>query len=193
MLNSEYLQPIFENNKGNDSFEDKLNGRAMHYKKCAYNWLAVSTEVAPCFDKSNIAISQSEDGCIYVYKKWYDVILLLLNGKFFMSKWLTYGDDFHLTTKDLLSYNFNFNIISEIDLIYLRNLSEEFKSKLNETIQYKLNAGKNVGTYNTSKLWYITDKSDMIFYKYMCDDPITLHEEIENHIACSIFSDKNSN
>ncbi|MDR0637443.1 MAG: ATP-binding protein [Spirochaetaceae bacterium] len=39
----------------------------------------------------------------------------------------------------------------------------EFLERQKSTVQYKLNAEKKAGTYNTSHLWHIIDKSDMIF------------------------------
>ena len=58
------------------------------------------------------------------------------------------------------------------------------------TVQFKLNAGIRVGTFNTKSLWHITDKSDMIFYKYLSEQPILLKELIENHLSVSILTDK---
>ena len=63
-------------------------------------------------------------------------------------------------------------------------------SKLENVIQFKLNAGKNVGSYNTSKLWYITDKSDRIFLKYMTDNPEEVFESIERHVSQTVTTQK---
>ena len=63
-------------------------------------------------------------------------------------------------------------------------------NRFQETIQFKLNAGINVGTYNTSQLWDITDISDMIFFKYITDSPTKLKELIESHICKCVISGK---
>jgi hypothetical protein len=63
-------------------------------------------------------------------------------------------------------------------------------NRIPETIQFKLNAGINVGTYNTSQLWDITDISDMIFFKYITDSPVKLKEKIESHICKCVISGK---
>ena len=107
-----------------------------------------------------------------------------------MSKWLTYGDDFHLTTKDIINFNFPFYEISFEDNKTLVSLYEEFCKRLPLTIQYKLNAGIKVGTFNTAMLWDITDKSDLIFLSYLTDNPLEIQEVIKNHIAKCVISDK---
>ena len=108
----------------------------------------------------------------------------------YISKWLTYGDDFDVTGKDITSFTFPFDEISVKDKKILESLYEEFCKNLPSTIQYKLNAGINVGTFNTSILWNITDKSDIIFLSYLTDNSLMVHETIENHIAKCVISDK---
>ncbi len=67
-------------------------------------------------------------------------------------------------------------------------LSLILAENLEDTIQYKLNAGKNVGTFKTSKLWHITDKSDLIFLKYLCDNPQEVFDAVENHVSQTIVT-----
>ena len=57
-------------------------------------------------------------------------------------------------------------------------------------IFHKLNAGKYVGTFNTKKLWPLTDQSDRIFYKYMSMDVDTIQQMVESHIAACVLTDK---
>ena len=89
-----------------------------------------------------------------------------------------------------MSFVFPFDKISTHDRSELEKLYNLFTKKLPKTVQYKLNAGINIGTFNTSLLWSITDQSDMIFYKYLCDDPEEVRELIENHLAKCVISDK---
>jgi len=65
---------------------------------------------------------------------------------------------------------------------------EGYPGNVLATVQYKLNAGKKVGTYNTSKLWHLTDKSDIIFLKYWAETPESVSNSIENHISQTILS-----
>ena len=69
-------------------------------------------------------------------------------------------------------------------------LAEQFNNEIGQHIQYKLNAGKNIGNYNTSKLWHITEQSDRIFLKYLVDDVEQLYNDIDCFIAKTVISDK---
>ena len=79
-------------------------GNNFFYKKVAYNWLSVSHIEPPTQDLLGTQIPQSSSsiGIMRIDKQYYEIILLLCSGKLYMSKWLTYGDDFHLMEKDLL-------------------------------------------------------------------------------------------
>lgn len=192
MLDSEIIQSIYENKRGNNiaTLEDSLNGNSLYYKKVGYNFLSISHIIPLSFDSKENPIEQTELGCIKLQKEYSKFVQLLCCGKLFLSKWLTYGDDFHLTVKDITSFSFPFDEISVTDKDTLDSLYEEFCRKLPSTIQYKLNAGIKVGTFNTSTLWDITDKSDMIFLSYLTDNPLLVHEVIEDHLAKCIISDK---
>lgn len=192
MLDSELIQPIYENKKGQSiaTLEDNLNGKELYYKKVGYNFLSVSNIIPSAFDLNEEIVAQSELDSIKIQRDYYEFVQLLSCGKLYLTKWLTYGDDFHLTNKDIVSFTFPFNAISIDDKEMLHNLYDEFSKKLPATIQYKLNAGIKVGTFNTSALWSITDRSDMIFLSYLSDNPLEVHETIENHIAKCVISEK---
>lgn len=189
MLNSERIQAIYENTHGRHiSLLQDRNGINLYYKKVAYNFLSVSIVEPPAYNKDNLPVQQTGLGYFLIDRKYYKYILLLFCGKFYLSKWLTYGDDFHLTEKDLLSFTFLFEAINEQDELKLNSLYEHLVNNMSKTIQYKLNAGINVGTFNTSSLWNITDESDMIFYEYLSSNPAEIRELVENHLAKCIIS-----
>ncbi len=189
MLNSEKIQAIYENTHGRHiSLLQDRNGINLYYKKVAYNFLSVSIVEPPAYNKDNLPVQQTGLGYFLIDRKYYKYILLLFCGKFYLSKWLTYGDDFHLTEKDLLSFTFLFETINEQDELKLNSLYEHLVNNISKTIQYKLNAGINVGTFNTSSLWNITDESDMIFYKYLSSNPAEIRELVESHLAKCIIS-----
>ena len=193
MLNSDKLQKVFENKIGLPiALIEDSQGEALYYKKVAYNWLAVSNKEPPCYDTENNPIPQSECGLWKINQNYFKQLQLLLCGKFYFVKWLTYGDDFHLQGKDLNSFVFPFDKLSSEDNQKLNVLYDSFINKLSSTVQFKRNAGKNIGTFNTKKLWDITDKSDSIFLSYIVDDVDAIMDEIENQIAVSVISDKGS-
>jgi hypothetical protein len=192
MLDSEVVQSIYENKVGSSIsiLEDRLNGKELYYKKVGYNFLSISNVKPDAFDLNRNPSDQTELGGLKIKRRYYKYIQLLSCGKFYLTKWLTYGDDFHLTGKDIESFVFPFDKISDEDKLKLDALYEEFSKKLPSTIQYKLNAGIKVGTFNTSELWTITDKSDIIFLSYLTDNPLLIHEAIENHIAKCVVTNK---
>jgi hypothetical protein len=191
MIDSPVLSDFFENSKGkNLAYCVTSNSKnKLFFKQSAYNWIAVSPEPAPCFDKNENLIAQSQvsDIC-FNSEQMKNYALLFLNGKLFFSQWLTFGDEFHLTKDDLTSVKVPFDDIDETDKKILNDLSERFAASLKDTIQFKLNAGKNVGTFKTSKLWHITDQSDLIFLKYMTKNPIGIFNAIENHVFQTVIT-----
>jgi hypothetical protein len=191
MLNSHELSVFFENADGRplSDYESKHSEHIFYYKQSAYNWIAVSKEPAPCYDSSDKKIPQSQVNDIsLVSEELINYSLLFLNGKIALSYWLIYGDEFHVTKDLLLSIPAPFDRLNENDKSVLDGLIVEFSEGLNHTIQYKLNAGRRIGTYNTSQLWRITDKSDMIFLRLMCDKPEEVFSLIEDHVFHTVIS-----
>ena len=171
------------------TYVSKYTTNTLYLKQSAYNWISVSNSPAPCFDKSGKKIKQTQVKALnFTNENIKSLLLLLFNGKLFFSYWLTFGDEFHLTQDNLLSFKFSINEISEDDFLKLLKLSSEFSSKLEREIQFKLNAGKRVGTYKTSNLWSITDISDQIFLKYLCSNPREIQNSIINHISSTVIS-----
>ena len=191
MLHSDGIQKIYERTKGiNLSQLIRLDGKEMYYKKVGYNFLSVSAINPPAYDSDKKEIEQTGLDILKIDKNNYEMVLLLLCGKFYLTKWLTYGDDFHLTIRDLLSFSFPFDSISNEDKRELHDCYMKLIEQMPKTIQFKLNAGINVGTFNTSALWNITDISDAIFLKYISDNPIMLRDAIESHLSKCVISNK---
>ena len=191
MLHLTELQALFESKKGkNIELLKDRNGMPLFYKNVAYNSLSVSNVAPPAFDLKQKPIEQTKLSIIYISREYYNFVWLLCIGKFYVSKWLTYGDDFDLTGKDIMDFNFPFDSLTTEDKTQLNTICEEVKKSLPDTTQYKLNAGKYVGTFNTKKLWPLTDQSDRIFYKYMGGDVDSIHQMVESHIAACVLTDK---
>jgi len=190
MFNDTVLAKLFQNLKGQKliQYESPGSKHVLYFKQSAYNWIAVSPQPAPCYkDGKKIVQSQvSEIG--FVSEEVKKLALLLLNGKLFFTYWLTYGDEFHVTRDDLLSIRVPFDNLSAEDKQTLLKLAVQFEKELEMTIQYKLNAGKKVGTYNTSKLWHLTDKSDNIFLRYWSDKPEVVSNSIGIHASETILT-----
>ena len=189
MLYDNKLQNVFESTNSH-IIEDNYNGKLLYFKQSAYNWLSISEEEPPCLDENNLQCEQSMLGCLSIKETLYPYVILLFSGKLYMSKWLTYGDEFHLTSKDLIPCNFPFEELTNEEKEELNNIYKDFSKNLKKTIQFKPNAGKKVGSYNTSKCWDLTDKSDIIFLRHLSQESTNVREIIENHLACTIITSK---
>lgn len=190
--NSLLLQAI--SNKNGLSLETYLQKNKsrypLYFKKIGYNWLTISDVPAPCYDTKGKDVSQ-DSACFYANsQESRDFLLLLLNGKFFFMKWIVLGDDFHVTNKDLLNFRFPYQKLSVSEKNKITALAEEYRKELPKTVQYKKNAGMNVGTYNTSKLWHLTDQSDSIFLPYISSHSTELATELDQLVSKSFISNK---
>jgi hypothetical protein len=190
MYNSDTLSHFYQSAKSNTL--QKYEGHSTYtvfFRGSAYNFLAVSGKVPPCLDGKGASIPQTNIKSISFKTK--DVgryAMLLLAGKLALSHWLTYGDEFNVTKNGLLTIKAPFDTLSPADKETLARLVKEFEAGLEAAVQYKLNAGKKVGTYNTSKLWPITDQSDRIFLRHLCDNPDAVFAAVEAHVAQTIMT-----
>lgn len=193
MINSEMVQTIYEKENSIIGFEDRRNGTCLYFNKSAYNRLSISLEAAPCFTLAGERTEHHGIASVMVKKDFAKIIMLYLDGKISYTKWLTYGDEFHVTKTNITSYPYPFEKLSKEDVNKLNEIADKFLSELPSTLQFKTNAGITSGSYNTSLLWNITDESDLIFLKYICENPILAKEEIENYIASSVLTGRDEN
>ena len=190
MIDATELQNIFENKNGiHLSLLKSPNGRSIFCKKIGYNFLSISSEIPPVYDTKNNRINPIVNELRFD-KRYFEFALLLLSGKFYLTKWLSYGDDFNVTAGEVMAFSFPFDKLTSEDMNILHECYKEYEKKQPDTLQFKLNSGKNVGTFNTSLLWDITDVSDVVFLKYLTPDPISVRELIENHISKCVISNK---
>ena len=160
------------------------NKHDIYFKTIAYNFISVSDKTPPCFYPNKKDAPQTGIGRVGAdTDEWRRMLLLLFSGEIYFAKWCAFGDDFHYTKGELLNFRFPFDELTTSDKKKLLALSAEWSKRADSTIQYKLNAGKYVGTYNTSKLWDITDESDLIFLKYLCDNPVVVQENLKLFVA----------
>ena len=152
--------------------------------------MSVTPILPPVLDENGKEIESPGIGEMSVDPQFANAYVLFCCGKISMSKWLSYGDDFHLTDKDLTSYTFPFNKLTQEDLTIIEKVAISYRNELPSTLQFKLNAGQKVGTFNTRKLWHLTDITDMIFLKYLTDDPHGVFQLLENHLSVSVITDK---
>ena len=194
MFNDNTESEFFENLEGDlvASRFSKYSNHRLYFKQNAYNWICIATTIPPSYSPQGKLIPQTQiSDFALANQDLQKTLLLLFSGKMFFTYWLVYADEFHVTQDLFSSFLFPFSKISSADLKTLLNLAKKFESKLPETVQFKLNAGKKVGTYNTAKLWYLTDKSDMIFLKYLTKEPERVLESIQRHVDETIKTNVN--
>ena len=186
MTDSSELLALMHPTKG-EYLKSLLDGGDKHpiyFKLIAYNCISVSDKEPPCYYPDKTKAAQTGMGCCHAESSdMKRFMLLLFAGKLYFSKWCIYGDDFHYTKGELLNFRFPFDELTEKDKSKLRDLYENWTKRLKSALEYKLNAGKYVGTYKTSQLWDITNESDLIFLKYLCDDPVQMQEKLELFVA----------
>ena len=189
MFNSEKQATVLLSTKGK-KVEELYDDDTIElcFRGSGYNWLTVTRSPAPCYDEKDKRIPVTNRKSIHVPKRFYKALILLFDGKIALSRWLTYGDEFNITLKPFNESRISFDQLTKSDMATIEKLYSEFEKRLPDTLQFKLNCGKRIGTYNISKLWDITDRSDAIFLKYLCDDPIEAQEAIEDHITSCVIS-----
>ena len=163
-----------------------VDKKVVFYQATGYNYICVTKTPAPCYDGKRKIDGAAKE--LEVPKDLWMLYVLLFCGKITLSRWLTYGDDFHVTLKPFMDSRVNFEVMSKSDMKTIEELYVEFEQRLPKTLQFKLNCGKQIGTYNISKLWDITDRSDAIFLKYLCDNPVEAQEAIEDHVSSCVIS-----
>jgi len=141
----------------------EAKGGALCFKKTAYNWLAFSKNPAPCQDAGGNEISQTQLDELYpVDSLTSDILFLLLNGKLAFIYWCALGDDFHVTKGTMGDFPFRLDFSDYLDMEVIKGLCKELRNAMKSAIQFKLNAGINVGTYNLAICREVTDRSDAL-------------------------------
>ena len=177
-----------------NQFIRKTSQFPIYFKGSAYNWVSVSNEIPPCYESDGSLTPQGNSKSLFLSDPDTKLLsLLLLNGKLFFSRYLIFGDELNVTKEIFESMVYPAELLSKNDKLILLNLAEQLSNLLDSTLQFKLNAGKKVGTYNTSKLWHITDQSDPIFLKYLCHNPDEVFEAVNRHIEQTVLTQNTEN
>ena len=160
------------------------HGPAIFFRKTAYNFLSVSPEEPPCLTSEGKQVESDGNGTIHFEnRETADILFLLFSGKLFFSRWCVFGDDFHCTSGDFLDFRFPLEDLSGAARKRLLAIATKAKATLPSTLQFKLNCGIRVGTYNTAKLWPITDVSDRIFIEALGEDAEALQEKLNFFVS----------
>lgn len=142
-------------------------GTELYFKGTGYNWITLTDTPPFSKDENGADISYDIVSSISIRPEDVATTVLMACGKFGFINWMTYGDDFHVTKKDIISIVIP-KSLSEEDKGIINTIFLKFKEGLQQAYQTKVNAGKVIGSFNIASLWPITDVSDFLFIKYIC-------------------------
>ena len=136
-------------------------GFPLHFKQTAYNWLTFCVEQPPVIGPDGETLPQTGySSSRFVDKTDRDLSILLTNGLLIYTWWVAIGDDFHLTLKNFTSAPFGPKQLPKRQRARLLKTIPKLAEAMAENVEYKLNAGKNIGNYNLRKCRHITDRID---------------------------------
>lgn len=135
----------------------------LYFKTNGYNWISFTPEEAPCFNSDGDRIPQTKNGVVsFASEVDRDLCFVMLNGKIAFCYWAAVGDDFDVTGDVLQCIPRDWNTASKCRLSELLDVVEDLQHACVNAVQFKRNAGRNVGTFNLSKCRHVTDISDRI-------------------------------
>ena len=91
--------------------------------------------------------------------------------------WVAIGDDFHLTRSNFTSAPFGPKQLGSKEKTFVATRLPKLTEAMSNNVDFKLNAGKNIGNYNLVKCRHITDEVDKAWLKSLGLE--NLWEEIE--------------
>ena len=196
-LNTPALARAFENisSSHKDTLGHSLSPRPNEYnlcfKKTSYNWLTFCRKLPPCYEGSK-KVEHTQFGSMhFVNDEARNLAMFLANGKLMLAYWFAVGDDFHVTKWNFTEFPINLKKISDSTKESLISLLPEMEAAMADAVQYKLNAGRNVGNYNLAKCRNITDQSDALFAQELGLDKVL--DDIELYYAQNIKTEFNNN
>ena len=167
-------------------------GQKVYFKGVGYNWITLTEDPPFSTNEAGVDISYDMVSAISLQSKDIAKAVLLACGKFGFINWMTYGDDFHVTKKDIVNIAIP-KTLSESDSKRIKEIYNKFKNGLIQSYQTKLNAGKTIGSFDIASLWLLSDLSDYIFIKYIA--PLWSDEDLyafNNEViktAISVYKD----
>lgn len=156
------FEQAFENKSLRVSATFSQEGAGIFFKKTAYNWLNFCKVLPPCRKNGN-PIPHTEFGeIVFNTPDIRDCFAVLANGKLLLTYWFILGDDFHVTKWNYAEFPIDLRQFSLDMRTRLFSIYKELEIAMQEAVQFKKNAGKEVGNYNLAKCRHVTDQSDWL-------------------------------
>ena len=164
----------------------------LHFKQTAYNWLNFCRILPPCYGNQRAPVPQTKFGSLYFNNnKSCQLAMLLANGKLMLTFWFAVGDDFDVTRSNFANFPLDLGSVPRGLMNQILELSPLLESAMQDALQFKRNAGKEVGTYNLARCREITDRSDRLFCDALAFDEAAW-EDIELHYVQTVRTDFNT-
>ena len=190
-LNTQPLAQAFESalerGKTLELTLQRVTNHKLYFKQTAYNWLTVCRILPPCYEGMQQVPHSKVADLYFVDANTRELAMLLASGKLMLVFWLVIGDDFDVTRSNLANFPVDFASLPETTKKSLLSILPDLESAMSASIQYKVNAGLRVGTYNLAKCRHVTDLSDALFASAIGFDSVL--EDIDLYYAQAIKTD----
>ncbi len=190
-LNTQPLAQAFESalerGKTLELTLQRVTNHKLYFKQTAYNWLTVCRILPPCYEGMQQVPHSKVADLYFVDANTRELAMLLASGKLMLVFWLVIGDDFDVTRSNLANFPVDFASLPETTKKSLLSILPDLESAMSASIQYKVNAGLRVGTYNLAKCRHVTDLSDALFASAIGFDNVL--EDIDLYYTQAIKTD----
>ena len=113
-------------------------------------------------DRESLIPQSQLDSLNIADAKNFDAMQLLVNGKLMFVFWCVLGDDFHVTKGLIQEFPLSPDFASVGQHADVSTLAKKLDKAMHEALQYKKNAGMNIGNFNLAICRHITDQGDCL-------------------------------
>ena len=166
--------PAYELIAGEPSWDASAgNMFPLFYSGTAYNWISTYKIVPPALDGNDNPVTTSTLSVIWFKtQELRDIALTLVASKWMFSWWSIYGDDFHVTRENILSFPVDIETIVKKERDLLVELSNQFQSQMSKKIKWQKVTFPDkrvirVGNYDLSECQEILTEIDGVWSRIL--------------------------
>jgi len=131
--------PVIEFNEGLPNWDETLGKMSpLFYSGTAYNWISSYRKVPPVVDGDGNPTTTSTLSFIWFKnEELRDIAFTLFVSKWMFAWWAMYGDDFHVTRENLVSFPFDIDSVDSNNRRKLIDLANDLQSKMEKKIKWQ--------------------------------------------------------